>query len=129
MPWKYSLYQVQVSKMRNSYFFFLQILRITWQSLETEHTHHLSCIKIYTPELSRLIGSIIPIYTFDELHVLFGKLEIEYLKVLFQSLEFRCFWNHHCIPLNAPAKSNLGRSLLVLLSQILEQNKGDEHLY
>lgn len=92
---------------------------------EREGHYHLSCIKIHAPKLCRLVSPIFFVHTFDELHVLFRQLKIEYVKVLFQSLQFRCFGNDHCVPLNAPAKSNLGRSFLVLPSQTLELGKNE----
>ena len=82
-----------------------------------------SRIQIYAPKHSWLIGSIWFIYISNELHVLFRQLKIKNLKVFFQPLQFWWFRNDHSVPLNAPAKSNLGGSLFVFFSQILKSKK------
>ena len=46
------------------------------------------CIQIYAPKLGRIIDSIIPLQTFNQVHVLLGQLKVENLEILFQSLKF-----------------------------------------
>ena len=101
---------------------FLHIFRTALHGRKIWHSH-LSCKKNYTPKPFWVIRSIFPVQTFDEFHIFFGQLEIKDVKILFQSLQFRCFRNDHGIPLNAPAKGNLGSSFLVLLSKKLEYQK------
>lgn len=82
----------------------------------------LLCKEVYAPKLGRLIGPVFLIDSFNQIHVLFGKLEVENLEVLLQSLDFRRLWNDNRVPLNAPAEDDLGHSPVVFLSKILTKN-------
>ena len=76
-------------------------------------------IQVDAPEFGRLVSAVVPVNSFDLLHILPRDFEIEDLKVLPQPLLLGGLGDDHRVPLETPSEDELSRSLVVLLSQTL----------